>query len=198
LGQLLTMPHTRPAGGARDDDISSPWLDTNSWRMNQPTRYLLRFSDEAREYQIKVRKSGTGWQFELNQAVYQLSGRLAEGHRMLAEIDGERFDIPLVTQGDTFCLWYLDRQWQFTKYNATRAVLTTDAGSADLVAPMPGNVIALPVVVGDEVQVGDTLVVIEAMKMEHSIVAPEDATVKEIFFQVGDQVVEGDQLIKLQ
>jgi len=198
LGQLLTMRHTRPAGGTRGDDIGSPWLDIHSWRMNQPTRHLLRFSDEAREYQIEVRKSGTGWQFELNQAVYQLSGRIAEGHRLLAEIDGERFDTPLVTRGDTISLWHLDRQWQFTKYNATRAVMATDAGSADLVAPMPGNVIALPVVVGDEVQVGDTLVVIEAMKMEHSIVAPEDATVKEIFFQVGDQVVEGDQLIKLQ
>jgi len=158
----------------------------------------LRFSDETREYKIEVTEQGSTWQFELDQTAYQLSGWIAEGQRLLAEIDGERFDIPLVVQGHTIHLWHLDRQWQFNKYSASRAVLATDAGSADLVAPMPGNVIALPVVVGDEVQVGDTLVVIEAMKMEHSIVAPDDATVKEIFYQVGDQVVEGDQLIKLE
>ena len=63
---------------------------------------------------------------------------------------------------------------------------------------MPCNVIALPVAAGDKVQAGDTLVVVEAMKMEHSIVAPEDATVAEVFFTVGDQVVEGDQLIRLE
>ncbi len=198
LGQLLTMRQTDPATRIQGEGIKSPWFDVGSWRMNQAARHLLRFSDETREYQIEVIEQGSTWQFELDQTAYQVSGRVAEGQRLLAEIDGERFDIPLVARGDTIHLWHLDRQWQFNKYSASRAVLATDAGSADLVAPMPGNVIALPVVVGDEVQVGDTLVVIEAMKMEHSIVAPDNATVKEIFYQVGDQVVEGDQLIKLE
>ena len=198
LVQLLTMQQTNPENRTQGDDVTSPWFDTNSWRLNQPAKHLLRFSDETREYQIEAIELGSQWQFELDQIAYQVNGQIAEGHRMLAEIDGERFDIPLFVQQDTISLWHLDSQWQFNKYSATRAVLATDAGSEDLVAPMPGNVIAIPVVVGDEVHTGDTLVVIEAMKMEHSIVAPDDATVKEIYFEVGDQVVEGDQLIKLE
>jgi 3-methylcrotonyl-CoA carboxylase alpha subunit len=198
LVQLLTMRQTDLVTRTQGEDINSPWLDAGSWRMNQVAKHLLRFSDETREYQIEVTEQGSTWQFELDQAAYQLSGRIAGGQRLLAEIDGEKFDVPLVVQGDAIYLWQFDRQWQFNKYSAVKAVLATDAGSADLVAPMPGNVIALPVGVGDEVRDGDTLVVIEAMKMEHSIVAPDNATVKEIFYQVGDQVVEGDQLIKLE
>ena len=63
---------------------------------------------------------------------------------------------------------------------------------------MPGSIIALQVAVGDTVQRGDLLMVLEAMKMEHSIVASAEATVSEIFFAVGDQVEEGEQLLSLE
>jgi 3-methylcrotonyl-CoA carboxylase alpha subunit len=198
LVQLLTRKQASLASRTQSDAVNSPWSDTDSWRMNQPARQLLRFSDETREYQIEVSELGSEWQFELNQAVYQVAGHIADNGRMLCEIDGQRFDVPLVVRGDEIGLWHLGRSWQFKKYNASKAVLATDASSADLVAPMPGNVIALPVAVGDKVRAGDTLVVIEAMKMEHSIVAPDDATVAEVYFAAGEQVVEGDQLIKLK
>ncbi len=63
---------------------------------------------------------------------------------------------------------------------------------------MPGYVIDVKVAIGDEVKSGDALVIVEAMKMEHSIIAPADATVQEIFFQEGDQVEEGDRLVRLE
>ena len=57
---------------------------------------------------------------------------------------------------------------------------------------------ALPVAVGDTVEPGDTLIVIEAMKMEHAIVAQVSGSVSEILFAVGDQVDEGDTLVLLE
>ncbi len=63
---------------------------------------------------------------------------------------------------------------------------------------MSGTVVALPVSVGDTVSSGTTLVVIEAMKMEHAIVAELEAGVSEILVAVGDQVKEGDTLILLE
>ena len=65
-------------------------------------------------------------------------------------------------------------------------------------APMSGAVVALPVAVGDTVEPGATLIVIEAMKMEHAIVAEAGARVAEIHFAVGDQVDEGDTLLLLE
>jgi len=63
------------------------------------------------------------------------------------------------------------------------------AGS--LVAPMPGTVIRVEVTAGDEVKAGDTLVVLEAMKMEHAVHASADGTVGEVLVSAGQQVEPG-------
>ena len=64
-----------------------------------------------------------------------------------------------------------------------------------LTAPMPGKIISISVKAGDKVKSGDALLVMEAMKMEHTIHAPSDGTVEELFFDVGDQVGDGAELI---
>ena len=70
-----------------------------------------------------------------------------------------------------------------------------EAASGKLTAPMPGKVIAIHVTPGMQVKVGDPLLVVEAMKMEHTITAPFDGEVFEINYAQGEQVSEGDQLI---
>ena len=75
--------------------------------------------------------------------------------------------------------------------------LDLDAGSGSLAAPMPGRVIKLFVQPGAKVKKGDALLILEAMKMEHTITAPADGTVKEVHFADGEQVLEGAQLITL-
>ena len=62
------------------------------------------------------------------------------------------------------------------------------------VAPMPGKVIELRVAEGDTVQAGQVLMIMEAMKMEHSVTAPQDGTVAQITVQAGDQV-DADALL---
>ncbi len=68
----------------------------------------------------------------------------------------------------------------------------TDDG---FVAPMPGRVTELRVGVGDAVRAGDTLVVLEAMKMEHPMSATEDGVVSEVRVAVGEQVESGTVLL---
>jgi 3-methylcrotonyl-CoA carboxylase alpha subunit len=69
------------------------------------------------------------------------------------------------------------------------------AGS--LTAPMPGKIIAIEVKAGEKVKRGQALLVMEAMKMEHTINAGLDGVVENIFFGVGEQVSEGAVLISL-
>ena len=64
-----------------------------------------------------------------------------------------------------------------------------------LIAPMPGKVIDIKVNKGKKVKAGDTLVILEAMKMEHSIKASEDGTVSELLISVNDQVENGALLM---
>ena len=73
---------------------------------------------------------------------------------------------------------------------------TREAGSGP-VATLPGTVIAVSVTAGDHVADGDMLMMIEAMKMEHKIVASAPATVTSVRFEVGDRVDAGDLLVEL-
>lgn len=71
-------------------------------------------------------------------------------------------------------------------------------GAGAVSAPMPGTILSVNVKVGDSVKAGDTLCILEAMKMENEIVAPADATVKAINVNKGDTVANGDLLITLE
>ena len=66
-----------------------------------------------------------------------------------------------------------------------------------LTAPMPGKVIAFLAEPGQAVRQGQPLAVMEAMKMEHTISAPRDGTVEALLYAVGDQVLEGEALLRL-
>lgn len=71
------------------------------------------------------------------------------------------------------------------------------AAVGSLKSPMPGQVIAFIVAVGDSVKQGDPLAVIEAMKIEHTITAPTDGVVAELLFAAGDLVADGDELLRI-
>ena len=80
----------------------------------------------------------------------------------------------------------------------------TEAGSADgdsdggMTAPMPGKILEVKVADGQTVEAGELLLVMEAMKMEHRIVAPTDGVVAKVNFSTGDQVQQGDVLVEMR
>ena len=73
---------------------------------------------------------------------------------------------------------------------------TTDAGG--MTAPMPGKVLEILCSIGDEVETGQTLIVMEAMKMEHRIAASGPGTIVAIHHEVGEQVDAGAILIDIE
>jgi acetyl-CoA/propionyl-CoA carboxylase biotin carboxyl carrier protein len=77
---------------------------------------------------------------------------------------------------------------------ASAAAAAHGTGPAELVAPMPGQVLAIGAVVGADVGRGDAVVTLEAMKMEHAVAAPSDGRIADVFVRVGDQVQRGQRL----
>jgi 3-methylcrotonyl-CoA carboxylase alpha subunit len=71
----------------------------------------------------------------------------------------------------------------------------TEAEGGRLTAPMPGKVVAVLAEKGKDVKKGDALVIMEAMKMEHTISAPHDGVVEDVLYAVGDQVADGAPLL---
>ncbi len=76
-----------------------------------------------------------------------------------------------------------------------RIAPAASAGGSVVKCPLPGTVLAIKVAVGDTVAAGQTLVVLEAMKMDNNIDAVSGGVVKEILIQQGATVMEGDSLI---
>src|SRR2546426_60315 len=73
-----------------------------------------------------------------------------------------------------------------------------DPRRGSLAAPMPGKIVQVMSSPGDQVKKGQPLLILEAMKMEHTITAPADGVVKEVHFAAGEQVLEGAELITLE
>lgn len=80
---------------------------------------------------------------------------------------------------------------------APAAAAAPSAGASAISAPLPGTITSIEVKVGDQVKAGQTVIVMEAMKMANNITAEADGTVKNIFVQQGAQVQSGDALIEI-
>jgi biotin carboxyl carrier protein len=77
---------------------------------------------------------------------------------------------------------------------AASAAATHATGRMELRAPMPGQVLSIGAAAGTTVAAGDAVVTLEAMKMEHAVIAPAAGRVDEVRVQVGDQVQRGQVL----
>lgn len=96
-------------------------------------------------------------------------------------------------------LWIADERgtWQLREAEEHRIHRTATMRQAEVLSPMPGSVIAVQVDSGDEVAAGDAVVVVEAMKMEHSLPAPVSGRV-EVLVSVGDQVKVDQVLARIK
>ena len=116
------------------------------------------------------------------------------GENLWLEIDGRKHKAVATKVGDVWWVHVLGHTLQFE-------VVEPGASSSDdeggLTAPMPGKILEVHVSVGQTVSSGDVLMVMEAMKMEHKIVAGSDGVVETILFKEGDQVPQGAELLTI-
>ncbi len=109
-----------------------------------------------------------------------------------------RLPATVIAAGERRHVFLHGRAWQLAcvdpLYHAGEGV----GESGGLAAPMPGKVIALIAQPGSEVEPGAPLLILEAMKMEHTIAAPARGTLKAFRFGVGDSVEEGAELVDFE
>jgi 3-methylcrotonyl-CoA carboxylase alpha subunit len=90
------------------------------------------------------------------------------------------------------------RSQVFTLADPMSAITDSGGGGDTVIAPMPGLVTSISVEVGQAVTSGQTLMTIEAMKMEHALTAPRDGVIKEILTTTGQQVSVQARLVELE
>jgi len=122
----------------------------------------------------------------------------AEDGKLDLLIDGER--VTAYVSSDNARRWVTinGRTTLLTKQTGSRKRGTTQDHSGELTAPMPGQVRAVNVSVGDAVTKGQTLIVLEAMKMEMKIQAPMDGTVGKVFVEQNETVEREQILIEIE
>jgi acetyl/propionyl-CoA carboxylase alpha subunit len=167
--------------------------------------------DRDRDHRVRVAAAADGWGTpELRATVDDATapvrlrlGRTGVDGRWTATVDGDlvRANVTSTVEDDVRTVWvHLGgrsvalRHEPTTRHLAERAL----AGDAAFTSPMPGSLIAAPVEVGTSVAAGTTLLVVEAMKMEHPITAPVAGTLTAVHVAVGDAVDAGTPLLSFE
>jgi propionyl-CoA carboxylase alpha chain len=148
-------------------------------------RTLVIAPDDEEPIEYRTNRDGN---FTINGVV----AHLGDG---TVEVDGHTTPVIVSRAGERD--WWVHGPWGDVEVKELSpfpsSEIEEEAGS--LVAPMPGSVVSVAVKVGDTVRKGQTIVVLEAMKMEHPIGSPEDGTVDEVKVAAGDQVERGAVLV---
>lgn len=167
-------------GGERTA-AADPWAQTSGWRMNQTYTRKLAFADEHTTYDASVTYGPEGRRFSVGGDSLPLGGQASRG--------------AVLRDGDTFHVFTNGAHYQLAWNDPMAHAGDAEAEGGRLTAPMPGKVVAVLASKGQEVKKGAALVIMEAMKMEHTIAAPHDGTVDDILYNVGDQVADGAPLL---
>jgi len=112
------------------------------------------------------------------------------------EFDGETLSATSVTHVAGVSV-FSDRAWHFSVTDPLAGSGNDADGGDNILAPMPGQIKVVNKSAGDSVETGEALIVLEAMKMEHTLTAPRDGTIEEVMASVGEQVEDGSVLLSL-
>jgi 3-methylcrotonyl-CoA carboxylase alpha subunit len=181
-------------------DVYSPWATTSGWRLNSNYSRRLSWSggsqtiDAALTYPaagasaapFHLEADGESAEFEILEHKDGNLVVLTGSRRIAGRVYRRKDTFDLSADGEHATLSLIDP----LAYN-----LLLDEAETQLTAPMPGRIVAVLVQAGQTVAKGTPLIVMEAMKMEHTIVALSDGRVDEVFVNVADQVSESAQLL---
>jgi len=173
-----------------------PWGQALGWRMNFHYARKLAFSDEhGKQYTPMLTYLPHGWQFEIKGLEVDLSLFRQDGVDLSIKLGETSVHGTVRRDGDVFHVFTGGGHYVLDYNDPMAHAGESEAEGGRLTAPMPGKVVAVLAEKGKEVKKGDALVIMEAMKMEHTISAPHDGVVEEILYAVGDQVADGAPLL---
>ncbi|MCO4857921.1 acetyl/propionyl/methylcrotonyl-CoA carboxylase subunit alpha [Herbaspirillum sp. WGmk3] len=181
----------------RHQDSRDPWAQTSGWRLNTRLQRSLNFEDDSGNSEVRIDYTGDGrqWQLQIGGNTHTLALHTVNTDSVRIALDGRTLQADVVWEGEELYLFDGRSQHCLRLLDPMAHAGHAEAEGGRLTAPMPGKIVALLVDQGASVTQGTPLLIMEAMKMEHTIAAPSAGTVEALRYAVGDQVAEGAQLL---
>jgi 3-methylcrotonyl-CoA carboxylase alpha subunit len=169
----------------RADDVHSSWASNSGWRAGGPAEINLHLCCNDEQQQVRLRHSSP-------------IGLQLKGEYLQVEQDGLRRQHLAIRRGDSLFLEWQGELLFVQNFDPIAVAEASHHQHGGLTAPMNGSIVRILVEVGQTVEAGTALVVLEAMKMEHSIRAAEAGVVKALYCAEGEMVKEGTTLVELE
>ena len=171
---------------------ASPWRHLDGWRIGGVRQEeMLRLTEGETDRVVGVLYRDKGWRLSLDGKTLDTDAVFDRDGSISASLNGRRAQARVLRVSGNLVVLMQGRSYAFEPHDPLEAAEHTHDAGKELRAPMPGKVVQIMTKPGERVRKGQALAIIEAMKMEHTLAAPADLTVKDVPFRAGDQVGEG-------
>jgi 3-methylcrotonyl-CoA carboxylase alpha subunit len=174
---------------------TDPWESPHAWRLNGIYQRRLHFECDEQSDQLSVTYQRDGWCMTYQSQDLLLSEIVQDQASVSLQLAQQPIAGRVVRVGDHFHVFWQGQHRVICWRDPIAHAGEHEAEGGRLTAPMPGKIVQLMVAPGANVAKGAPLLIMEAMKMEHTISAPANGKVEALNYAVGDQVAEGAQLL---
>ena len=178
------------------NEKNSPWFFTDGWQLLQKNNIYILFYHQEKLFKTQLIEQNHQLCWSYLTTNYQLQ---VEFHHNSLQLlwNHQRYTFHFIILGTQLIIFYKGKKYSF---NQDYPLVSADENIASknlLIAPMPGVITKIFVTKGQTISLGEPLIIMEAMKMEHTINAPKTGLIKNIFFHPGDRINQNDVLIEL-
>jgi 3-methylcrotonyl-CoA carboxylase alpha subunit len=186
IAALVYLDHNKAA------QCGSPWNTLTAFSLNNSNHYTLPFVDET----IICERQNDTIKLVHQDVDYQVKANISN-NTVTAFINGAKHTAKYLYQADSIWIIHNGHSHEFALKDK-HYVAAAQEDKNSLQAPLNGTVVARVATLGDTVQKGDAIIIIEAMKMEYTLTAPFDGVLTDYYFAAGDLVSHGDLLAHVE
>lgn len=187
------------AGLMSGQDAPDPWTTLTCWRpwgsaVIQDQIYLRDIPIGTRLVAISARRA----ELIFDDSKVELALRDLCQDEIRLQINGKWVNVGFFSKHDRLDVFFEGEKWTFTIHNPLERISDSGASLDQIAAPMPGAITHVRIQAGDRVTQGDTVIVMEAMKMEHTLRAERDGVIASVTTETGNQVEAGAILATME
>ncbi|WP_374336073.1 biotin carboxylase N-terminal domain-containing protein [Leeia sp.] len=191
----LDEQQARQQQASASNDPNAPWHQHDGWRLNADHARTQHWQQGEAIVQTRLKPVAKGWSCHTPSGEVMAVLRMAlEGDQLSLQLADRQCRLTVLRHGSQLCVMLPEGGYAFQLFDPYAVKLSEEGAEGGLTAPMPGRVVRILAEVGSPVKKGQPLLILEAMKMEHTIVSPRDGVLESVRF-AADAIVEADALL---